>query len=71
MERRNKLNVQLSVGENLIPVSRLLPVLCGECEGRGWIWVRSYEICPDCGGQGISKADPRETRGRHRTRPNR
>ncbi|HJW91485.1 MAG TPA: hypothetical protein VJ436_12650 [Anaerolineales bacterium] len=26
--------------------------LCEACQGRGWVYVRAYEACPDCNGAG-------------------
>ncbi len=27
--------------------------VCAECDGRGWIWSRSYAICSECDGHGF------------------
>ncbi len=51
MEHQKK-QVQLSLVSDPNRTRHRPKTLCGECAGRGWIWVRSYEICPECFGTG-------------------
>ena len=52
MVGNKKKQVQLFVASDSNRTRKHPKTLCGECEGRGWIWVRSYEICPECYGTG-------------------
>ncbi len=38
------------------PIERQEGRLCDLCEGRGWIYLRTYEVCPECEGKGVLEA---------------
>ena len=53
MQMHTKKGLRLKVRRGKEGHGQALQDLCEACQGRGWVYIRAYETCPDCNGAGI------------------